>query len=399
MKVLKKQFKGILAFVVAGVMMLTMAVTVAAQEPVAEGSQTAAVAEQETQVPEQTEEPSVEPTPEPTPSDSTPEPSERPEATPSASEPTASEPSLPAESTPARTAQPEPEEPAAEQPDTSAPVQQDETQAHLPAEDDKDETSAYDAPAVFLSDITAKGNNETLALTEEQMEAIEKNLPEDLSLYRREIVLKAYSLVGKVNYFWGGKSTVSGWDVRWGNDAIVGSAGSSQTGTIRSYGLDCSGYVLWCMLNAEESIAAQQNPAWTFDRTGLTNQIGYGTAGQWAHSYEITWEEAQPGDIVFYKNPQDAGINHVGILVGTDEKKSTLVAHCSSSKNNVIISSLEDSGFRHVRRLTYLDERKTVQNQQEETQIKVSTAPNGLPLMLTERQAYEGAVLNGWTVN
>lgn len=397
MKAMKKKFRGILAVVVAGIMMLAMAVTVAAQEPSAEESQPAAAAEPAVQEPS-AEEPSVEPNPEPTLPTSAPEASETPEPTPSAAESNAPEPSLPTENVPAETAQPEPEEPPAErQPDAPAP--QDETQALAPAEGSRDETPGYDVPAVFLSDISAKGNDDTLALTEKQLEEIEKNLPAGLGPYRREIVLKAYSLVGRVNYFWGGKSTASGWDVRWGNDAVVGSAGSSQTGTIRSYGLDCSGYVLWCMLNAEESFTAQQNPAWPFDKAGLTNQIGYGTAGQWAHSYEIPWEEAQPGDIVFYKNPQDAGINHVGILVGTDEEGATLVAHCSSSKNNVVISSLEGSGFCYVRRLAYLDGRETAHNQQEEAKIKVSTAPNGLPLMLTEEQAYEGAILNGWTVN
>lgn len=117
------------------------------------------------------------------------------------------------------------------------------------------------------------------------------------------------------------------------------------------------------------------------------------------YSYEITWETAQPGGIAFYKNPQDAGINHVGILAGADEERDALVAHCSSSKNGVVTSSLEGSGFRYVRWLAYLDERETVQTVQETDEIRFSTAPNGVPLMLMEEQAYEGAILNGWPVN
>ena len=41
-------------------------------------------------------------------------------------------------------------------------------------------------------------------------------LPEDLSPERRVVIEKALSLVGKVTYFWGGKSYIIGWDSRWG---------------------------------------------------------------------------------------------------------------------------------------------------------------------------------------
>ena len=41
------------------------------------------------------------------------------------------------------------------------------------------------------------------------------NLPEDLSPEREAVIRTACSLVGKVNYFWGGKSLVLGWDSRW----------------------------------------------------------------------------------------------------------------------------------------------------------------------------------------
>ena len=71
--------------------------------------------------------------------------------------------------------------------------------------------------------------------------ALIRNLPEDLSPEREEVVRTACSLVGKVNYFWGGKSLVIGWDARWGELRQVTAAGSSTTGTYRPYGLDCSG--------------------------------------------------------------------------------------------------------------------------------------------------------------
>lgn len=52
-----------------------------------------------------------------------------------------------------------------------------------------------------------------------------------------------------MNYFWGGKSLVLGWDFRWGTPKEVWAAGSPSTGTVRPYGLDCSGFVDWVFYN------------------------------------------------------------------------------------------------------------------------------------------------------
>jgi hypothetical protein len=70
---------------------------------------------------------------------------------------------------------------------------------------------------------------------------LRRALPRNLSKERRAVVERALSLAGKVNYFWGGKSLVFGWDNRWGQLAKVTADGSSTTGTYRPYGLDCSG--------------------------------------------------------------------------------------------------------------------------------------------------------------
>ena len=77
-----------------------------------------------------------------------------------------------------------------------------------------------------------------------QEDAVEllKNLPANLSPERRAVIEHALTLVGKVNYFWGGKSLVLGWDSRWGTTMQVTAAGSSSSGTYRPYGLDCSGF-------------------------------------------------------------------------------------------------------------------------------------------------------------
>ena len=104
--------------------------------------------------------------------------------------------------------------------------------------------------------------------------ALLRDLPEDLSPEREAVVRSACSLVGKVNYFWGGKSLVIGWDVRWGELRQVTAAGNSTTGTYRPYGLDCSGFVDWVFFNQSGGSyvighgggATMQPATWCFTR-------------------------------------------------------------------------------------------------------------------------------------
>ena len=167
--------------------------------------------------------------------------------------------------------------------------------------------------------------------------ALIRNLPEGLPPEREAAVRAACSLVGKVNYFWGGKSLVIGWDVRWGELRQVTAAGSSTTGTYRPYGLDCSGFVDWVFYNA----------------TGGDYIIGHGGGAMMQHTYctPILWEDAQPGDLVFY--PED---NHVGMVGGWDEDGNILIIHCASGYNNVVITGKE--GFTSVGRPDYYVQRE-----------------------------------------
>ena len=164
-----------------------------------------------------------------------------------------------------------------------------------------------------------------------------RDLPEGLSTEREAVVRTACSLVGKVNYFWGGKSLVIGWDARWGELRQVTAAGSSTTGTYRPYGLDCSGFVDWVFYNA----------------TGGDYIIGHGGGAMMQHTYctPILWEDAQPGDLVFY--PED---NHVGMVGGWDEDGNILIIHCASGYNNVVITGKE--GFTSVGRPDYYVQRE-----------------------------------------
>ena len=162
--------------------------------------------------------------------------------------------------------------------------------------------------------------------------ALIRNLPEDLSPEREAVVRTACSLVGKVNYFWGGKSLVIGWDARWGELRQVTAAGSSTTGTYRPYGLDCSGFVDWVFYNA----------------TNGSYIIGRGGGATMQHSYctDISWEDARPGDLVFYPDN-----SHVGIVGGRDANGELLIIHCASGYNNVVITGKE--GFTSVGRPQY----------------------------------------------
>lgn len=71
------------------------------------------------------------------------------------------------------------------------------------------------AIAVALSPAGILADSHTMEPTGEAMEVWER-LPDDLSMERRMVVTYALALVDKVDYFWGGKSLVVGWDDRWG---------------------------------------------------------------------------------------------------------------------------------------------------------------------------------------
>ena len=165
--------------------------------------------------------------------------------------------------------------------------------------------------------------------------ALLRDLPEGLSPEREAVVRTACSLVGKVNYFWGGKSLVIGWDARWGEVRQVTAAGSSTTGTYRPYGLDCSGFVDWVFYN----------------QSGGSYVIGHGGGATMQHSYctDISWADAQPGDLVFYPDN-----SHVGIVGGRDANGELLIIHCASGYNNVVITGKE--GFTSVGRPQYYGE-------------------------------------------
>ena len=151
---------------------------------------------------------------------------------------------------------------------------------------------------------------------------IQGTLPDDLDPLRESIVLTAYQLLGKVTYFWGGKSLVLGWDSRWGTPTTVTAPGSGSTGKVLPFGLDCSGFVDWTFYNATDG-------AYLPGRGG-------GAASQHGYCTNIAWSDALPGDLVFY-----ADNSHVGIVCGYDSVGNLLVIHCSGGQNGVVVTGRE----------------------------------------------------------
>ena len=176
------------------------------------------------------------------------------------------------------------------------------------------------------------GSYQDIELSPDEVAKIMENLPADLSEARREVVLTAYQLLGKVHYFWGGKSLVIGWDSRWGMPMEVTAGGSSTTGTVRPFGLDCSGMVDWVFYN----------------QSGGQYVIGHGGGATAQHSYctPIAWSDAQPGDLVFYP-----GDSHVGIVCGFDSGGNIMIIHCASGANNVVVTG--KIGFTSIGRPEY----------------------------------------------
>lgn len=173
-------------------------------------------------------------------------------------------------------------------------------------------------------------------LSQEAVAAVRLAAPKETPA-REAVVEAGLTLLGKVHYFWGGKSDALGWDEAWGQPKEVTSGGSESTGQIRPYGLDCSGFVAWCY--AQLGLSPTQ----------VEEAVGHGTWNQWDRSVPIKWSELRVGDWVFQnKYPTKKG-NHIGICVGFNERGKPLFMHCASGFDNVVVTGA-GSVFRYARR-------------------------------------------------
>ena len=193
-------------------------------------------------------------------------------------------------------------------------------------------------------------------------ESVGDNVSED----RVDVITAAYSLVGKVGYFWGGKSTVIGEDPSWGSVEKVSADGSRSSGTLRAYGLDCSGFVTWAVING-------------YKDQGMQAAVGDGTSDQWEKAGVISEADAQPGDLVFQRGPEAGSNNHVGILCGKTDSGDWIAVHCSSSKNGVTVGEAYSASFRYIRKPSFYQDTTA-----EETVDKTTATENDV---LTEKSA------------
>lgn len=181
----------------------------------------------------------------------------------------------------------------------------------------------------WKSTVSVNINGDYTTLSAEEIEKLMKNAP-TLPMTREEFVkfiTKYCTPTGKIQYFWGGKSS-PGWNSSFGQLKLVTAAGSQSTGQYRPFGLDCSGFVDWIYATAGVDL------------------FGYNsTPGIWKLTVPISSADAQPGDLVFKQTPGSGGTNHVGIYIG--ETNRGKFAHCAGSTGTTINSY---SGFVFYRR-------------------------------------------------
>ncbi len=195
------------------------------------------------------------------------------------------------------------------------------------------------------------GNGQMVPLTDAELLTFVN--AQDCSSMRKHILTTALSLVGKVPYFWGGKSA-PGWNDAWNTPRLVTAAGSATTGTIRPYGLDCSGFTTWVF------------------NTAVGVEIGAGCNGQYPNTYRISASELLPGDLGFLAD--DGGWGHVLIFAGYSLDGTRMWVH-SSGGIGVILNTPSYEGSLSYRRLSIVDYDAPTGNASLEEALHMSEDP------------------------
>ena len=189
------------------------------------------------------------------------------------------------------------------------------------------------AKALKMTLYGAASSGEAVELTDAELIAFVER--QNCNATRKYILSTGLSLVGKVPYFWGGKSG-PGWNEEWNTPKVVTAEGSSSTGTIRPYGLDCSGFTTWVY------------------NTALGVNIGAGTSGQYPNTVAISEAELLPGDLGFLAESDGSVWNHVLMFAGYSETGERMWVHCSSGSGVILNTPSYDSSI-VLRRLTNVD--------------------------------------------
>ena len=169
---------------------------------------------------------------------------------------------------------------------------------------------SYLEQSIFIQ--TQTGNN---LLTDDAIEQLQE-AAENTTGNRLNILNVASTLIGRVPYQWGGKSTKSGYDTSWY---------TFENGEQK--GLDCSGYVQWVYRTAGYSEETWQQL--------LSTSMIMQTCEQ------IPVDELQVGDLGILNTGETT--NHVGIYIGNG-----YYIHCNASDKTVSISKPKFTLFYRV---------------------------------------------------
>ena len=154
-------------------------------------------------------------------------------------------------------------------------------------------------------------------LTEEEISAYMKDLPEDLSEERKALIHFALSSVGKVPYFYGGKAGVKGLE---GNHFGATISSSDYKGRNRK-GLDCSGFVQWAYWSSVDR---------SLDFASSTQElIGKGQ--------KIKRSELKPGDLII----QPSGESHVVVFIKWTKEGKMLAVHENGTAGNISVDEVQ----------------------------------------------------------
>lgn len=145
-------------------------------------------------------------------------------------------------------------------------------------------------------------SNMDIEITEAQIEYLKSTIPhwESLNNFQKNAIMASYSLIGKIDYVWGGKPSAAG----------ISGIGS---------GLDCSGFVSWTIWTASGNYFNESTET-------LARNLGFNGLKQ------IEKHDMLPGDIVIVRRPDNTG--HTLIYAGNDQ-----YIHAPGSGQKVKMSS------------------------------------------------------------
>lgn len=149
----------------------------------------------------------------------------------------------------------------------------------------------------------------------------------DLSPAREKSIRTALSLVGKVQYYWGGgheSNLKAGWNDKWGTPAP---ASSSSTTTYTTWGLDCSGFIRWAFLTSFN-----------------VDVYPYTAQGIRDANTAISAAEAKPGDLANVPGHNGGSDVHIGMYLYTRADGERVFVHCGSS-SGVSLTTEYQAGF------------------------------------------------------